>query len=107
MSSFLDRFVGRTQTVSKLGPEQLFKGREEAIYTHTHKSFLRASTQQLRQSKPQPSEQLSQEEEEPQEEPFHLPQLEQRYLNSEFRRVHEHPQVRSRLRLDKETNWLV
>ena len=48
MSSFLDRFVGRTQTVSKLGPEQLFKGKEEAtVYTNTHKSFARSSTHHL------------------------------------------------------------
>lgn len=58
MSSFLDRFVGRTQVVSKLGPEQLFKTSEEPIYTHTHKSFARSSTQQLRQSKQQLHEQL-------------------------------------------------
>lgn len=61
MSSFLDRFAGRTQTVSKLGIEQLFKDRQETlIYTNTHKSFARSSTHQLPPQKPRlitPSEQ--------------------------------------------------
>jgi hypothetical protein len=49
MSSFLDRFIGKTQIISKLGPEQLFKGREEnVLYTNTHKSFTSSYNHQRR-----------------------------------------------------------
>lgn len=43
MSSFLDKFIGKTQTISKLGPEQMLKGSDQnIIYTNTNKSFNRA-----------------------------------------------------------------
>jgi hypothetical protein len=105
MSSFLDRFVGRTQTISKLGPEQLFKGTEEAlICTNTHKSFARSSGQHVRQ---QPKEEGERGEGES-EEGFHLPQLQPRYLDLDFRRQQENQlHTHSRMRVDKETNWMV
>jgi hypothetical protein len=91
MSSFLDRFIGRTQTITKLGPEGLLKGREDnIIYTNTHKSFARSSTHQRLNPHHQITQEVEKEPEEQEEEaPFHLPLLQQRYINSDTRKQRE------------------
>ena len=58
MSSFLDRFVGRTQTITKQGIDELLKGKDDTLlYTNTHKSFARSSSHQRMNPHPfQPKE---------------------------------------------------
>lgn len=39
-SNFLDKFQGKMTTISKLGIENLFKGKEDSsVYTNTVKTF--------------------------------------------------------------------
>ncbi len=40
-ATFLERFQGKTTTITKQGPEGLLRGSSDTlIYTHTHKSFM-------------------------------------------------------------------
>jgi len=39
-NTFLDRFQGKTKTITKLGLENVLKGpTDTVVYTNTHKSF--------------------------------------------------------------------
>ncbi len=52
MSSFLDKFIGKTQMISKFGPEQMLKGNDlNIIYTNTNKSFERSFNNQRKNNK--------------------------------------------------------
>ena len=105
-STFLSRFSGRTQTISKLGVEGVLRGpqTESTIYTNTTQHHL--SSQRIFKSEPKRPP-LSEQEQRP---TLHLPPLQARLDTSKQEQQDVEPLVKlkkSRGKMVKETNWMI
>lgn len=113
-NTFLNKFIGKTQTISKHGPEELLKGAEHSvIYTNTRKSFDRLNTHPKKHKPTHPDETPSEfcplPLEHDNEPDFHLPHLDQKYLDSEAKHhnITLSKHGTHKVYYDKETNWTI